>query len=654
MKKYFAAAGATALVLFAASAATGQEPRDTFQLDDLVVSVARLPLERAASTASVTVLHANELRLKGIRTVGDALRSIAGTAFSQSGSYGAFASLFMRGGESDYVQVLLDGIQVNSPGEHFDFGNLTLENIERIEVVRGPVSVLYGSDAMTGVVQLFSKKGNTRPHFDIAASSGLGNRRPTPNDRTFGSSALDGQLRGQVGRLSYSAGVSHFRSEGAYAFNNENRNTGVTTRIAFAPDAQTELAGTARLSRNEFHFPTDGAGNVVDTNQQNVADGITAGLEAGRRFGPRLEARAVFGFNRNDDTYSDRPDNAGDTLGFYAYRSDERFQKRSADMRLNYSFAARSVFTLGLDFDTQRERGSSLAESQFGPFPGTSAESRGNRATYAQLIGNAARIDYQAGVRVDDNDRFGTFVTYRGGMSARVLDGLRLRASAGTGFKQPRFFEQFATGFVKGNPALEPETSTSLEAGAEMSSQGARLATTVFRQRFRNLIQYVGMPAGPDDPNYRNLAGARADGVEVEVMRPIGSVRAQASYTLLRTEVTNDGTGDDPLFAAGQTLIRRPRHSGTIGLGYARDTWNAFGTLNYVGERADLDFNDFPANRVILEAYARFDLAGEVALGRAGLKGTAKIENVFNEGYEEARNFPARRRVAFVGMRYGR
>jgi vitamin B12 transporter len=312
-----------------------------------------------------------------------------------------------------------------------------------------------------------------------------------------------------------------------------------------------------------------------------------------------------------------------------------------------------TIVTVGGEYERQRERGSSLSESEFGPFPGASGERRSNRAAYAQFIGALARINVQAGARIEDNERFGTHATYRGGLSVRLTNALRMRTSAGTGFKEPRFYEQFATGFVRGNPDLEPETSRSIEAGADLTYHAARFSATWFAQRFRNLIQYIGMPSPQDAPNYFNLAAACANGLELEGEHTRGHFGVRATYTMLDTDVTDPGTGDDPLFAAGQMLIRRPSHSASLLLSYSKAGWMSSVTASYVGGRDDLDFNGFPASRVRLDAYTRVDLAAEAPLRTAGLRATLKVENVLDSSYEEASNFPARGRIVFVGVRYG-
>src|SRR5947207_1750608 len=168
--------------LAASVAAAAQEP-DTVVLNPVVVTATRVPTPADAVTAAVTTLSGRELQLRGIRTVAEALRAVPGAAVVETGSYGGQTSLFLRGGESDYVKVLVDGVPQNQPGGAFDFADLTTDNVDRIEIVRGPASVLYGSDAVTGVIQIFTRTGSGAPRVTAAARAG-----------TYGSAGRSGRI----------------------------------------------------------------------------------------------------------------------------------------------------------------------------------------------------------------------------------------------------------------------------------------------------------------------------------------------------------------------------------------------------------------------------------------------------------------------------
>jgi len=187
------------------SALRAQEVRDTASLPEIVVTATRYPIAPDSVASTVTVLRGDDLRAEGIRFVGDALRQVPGTHVVQGGPYGAATSLFVRGGESDYVKVLVDGVPVNQPGGFYDFASLTTDNIERIEVLRGPGSVLYGSDAIAGVIQIVTRQGD---HGVQVAASGEGG--------SFGTARWEASALGGGERLGWSASLSRLTSDGTY------------------------------------------------------------------------------------------------------------------------------------------------------------------------------------------------------------------------------------------------------------------------------------------------------------------------------------------------------------------------------------------------------------------------------------------------------
>src|SRR5205823_2522286 len=236
---------------------------------------------------------------------------------------------------------------------------LTTDNVERIEVVRGPASVVYGSDAMTGVVQIFTRDGRGAPHGSIGLVGG-----------TYGSDALDATLGGGSARAGYSLGMSRFSSNGLYPFNNAYRNQVVSGRLRLRPGQGSDVALSLRYGDALYHFPTDAIGDTVSNNQHQLDRGPSVGLDLAHAFSARVEGRVTADWHR------------------------------------------------------------------------------------------------------DNYQRFGRYATYRAGVSVRIGAGARAIASVGTGFKEPGFYENFATGFVRGNPDLTPEHSHNWEAGLEYAMPG--------------------------------------------------------------------------------------------------------------------------------------------------------------------------------------
>ncbi|HEY0670658.1 MAG TPA: TonB-dependent receptor [Longimicrobiales bacterium] len=634
------------LIVACAQNAFAQETQDTFRLEQVVVSATRLPHPITSVPAAVSVVTSDEFTRLGLRNVADVLRTVSGAALVQGGSYGALSSLFLRGGESDYVQVLLDGVQINSPGELFDYSALSLDNIERIEVVKGPVSVLYGSDAVAGVVQLFSKQGSGRTRAQVTVLGGAGGKVGAGAQGNFKSIDLRADINGGSTALHYSAGLTHFGTEGALAYNNEHQLTSGTARVAGRLGNAFHAAVSARATRNLFHYPTDGAGNLVDGNQFHEANAFAAGLDAGYRLQPNSELRAQLSWSRNQDHIDDAPDSPADTLGFFSFLSDEDFSRGSLDVRWNRNLSPNTVLTAGGELERQRRTGSSISESDFGDFESSGDNERNNRAAYAQLV-TTGRIGVQTGLRVDHSDAFGDFFTYRAGASLKLSRQLRARASIGTAFKEPRFFEQFSEGFgTTGNPALEPERSRAFELGADYNTQHWFFGATGFAQTFEDLIQYSFAP--PPAVNYFNVGEVRANGLELESAFSRGALALRGNWTLFHTRVEDAGDGSDPLYQEGERLVRRPRHTATLTANYGTD-YNVGVVVSYVGERDDIFYDDtFTARRVELPGYTKVDLNLRTpAFG--GLQGIVKFENLLAEDYEEIRGFPARGRVVFLG-----
>lgn len=658
---------ALASLVILAGAAGAQEPADTFRLKELVVTATRLPTPRSALPLATSVVTGEELRQRGVRTVADAIRTLPGVALVAPGSQGGVTSLFLRGGNSGYVKVLVDGVAVNSPGGTYDFSNLSTEDLERIEVVRGPGSVLYGSDAVTGVVQIFTRRGSGATRANAAFSGGRGERIAGPGAvaaGAYGLSDWSADASGGSRRAGWSLGAARFETAGLYPINNGYLGTTLAGRLDVRPDARTSAALTVRRSGGDFHYPTDDAGNPVDLNAATRTNTWAVGLDGARRLGP-LDAHLLLGSARTDRADLDAQDAASDTTGMFASEAHSLDTRRSADAHLDWHASGAAVLTVGASVERELETRHSSYSSQWGPGGDSADVARTTTGYYAQALAAPARaLSLTAGARLDDNTRFGRFSTWRAGAAWRLAAGTRLRAAAGTAFKEPTFFENFAAGYVRGNPSLEPERSSSRELGVEQTLVGGRatLQATWFDQRFRDLIQYTAQAPGPDQPNYFNLGAARAAGVELSLgVQPLAALRVDAAYTYLRTRVTQEGAGGDPSFQAGQPLLRRPAQSGSVTASWRVAAGAAAATLTYAGSREDLDFSDpnaWPAPRVGLPAYARLDLSGERTLvgGRAGrpsLAATLRVENALDAHYHDIANFPARGRIVFVGLRAG-
>jgi len=617
------------LLVVAPAALAAQQSRDTVVLDPVVVTATRIPTPASAVPAAVTVISGAELRAQGTRTVAEALRTVPAASVVTTNAYGSQTSLFLRGGDADYVKVLIDGVPQNAPGGAYDFGNLTTDNVDRIEVVRGPVSVLYGSDAVTGVVQVYTRDGRGAAHGSVGVGGG-----------TYGSRAVDATVAGGAERAGYAFSVSRFASDGVYPVDNQYRNAVLSGRVRLRPDDRTDAALSLRYGDALYHFPTDGGGNLVSNNQHQLDRGPSLGLDVGRVVSARVEGRFTAAWRRDNYQYAIGPNGPADTTTF-PYSSSDWVTREGLDARANVRLAQSDVLTVGTAFEREAMQGTTLA----------AARSRNGGAVYLQLATVRERAaNFTVGARLDDNERFGTYATYRAGLSLRFDERARAIVSVGTGFKEPSLYQNFATGFVRGNPALAPEHSFSWEAGLEYTIPRSRVTTraTYFDQRFRDLIQYSDTTIGPDSVNYVNVADASARGVELVVQAALGArLSLDATYTYLASRD----------FATNERLQRRPSNVGSLRLGYAiAARGSASLAAVFTGDRDDYDYATYPASRVTLPPHTRVDLAGTYDLvrghgGAPGLALDARIENLLDARYQDVKNFPARGRTLLFGGR---
>ena len=630
-------------------------------LEGLVVTAHRRPAPEWTVASHTTVIEGEALERAGIEYVADALRQLPGLAVVRSGSFGATTSVFVRGGESDYVQVLVDGVPANEPGGRFDFGSISTDNVERIEVVRGPASALYGSDAVSGVIHILTRRGAGRPAARLSIQAG-----------SFGTRQWQGAVSGGSGFLSYAFSLGRNDTDGVLEFNNGHRLTTASGRVHVQPDPRTDAAFSVRYEDRRFHYPTDGSGALVDRNAFTFGDALAAAFDAGRRWTDRFETRLAVSVHESDGGTDDGPDGPADTLGFFGFQSLGDVRRTIADARATWRFGGESALAAGAELERQSIRDFSQSLSQFGSSPSRSENERSNRAAYAQVVAvlglggrsgvsaaGAGELALEAGARLEDNERFGTAATWRGGTAWRLPSlGTRLRVSAGTAIKEPTFFESFASGFARGNPELEPERSTGFEAGVDQELGGGlvRLSLTGYSQGYRNLIQYTFSPPVEGGPNYYNVARARSRGVEAEATADAGPLRLAVSYAWVETEVEDAGFDEGPgaSFVEGQPLLRRPQHTVTAGAVVPfgdRFTLDVAGRR--VGSREDRDFGTWPATPLTLVPYAVVDATVNARLfggdGRPALDLIVRAENLMGAEYQEVHGFPAPGRGVYVG-----
>jgi vitamin B12 transporter len=624
-----------------ATAARGEETKPPAELymDTMVVSPTLSEQPISTTAPAVTVVTAQDLERKQVTTVADALREVPGVAVSESGSRGSVLNVFIRGADTDQTLVLIDGVRVNSTTlGAFDFAGLTPENIDRIEVVRGWGGTLYGSEAIGGVIQIFTRKGSGPPRGSIAVSGGNGG-----TDREVA------EVSGESGIFAFSGAASHIHSDGFKPHNDDYSNTAVSGRL----DANVVENGTARvifrLGDSEFgNFFASNFLGAADPNarQKDQADFTRA--EWSHSPMSSLRYRIGFGYAREHEEF----DNPADTANTTATFSDILSQTYTGDAQATLSsFEGVAESTVGMEYEVQSGRSRSLTrDPTFGDSRSDFDHDVRNVAGYTlhQLFFDDRRLVLTGGVRVDDNQRFGRAVSPSGGVSYVFSPSkTRLRFTYAKGFRAPSLNQLFFPGF--GNPDLDAERSWQIDAGVDQPLAGDVVVVSAdyFHRRVRNLI--AGVPQSNGLLLAENVGSSTVDGAEAMVVAQLtAGLRAGGQYTYLDIDAESAGR------------VRRPRHSGSIFVTAEHDElWRngdrvtADVRLLLVGDRLDFDPVTFSPRPN--QAYQRVDLALayawplDVFLVKR-LKVFARVENLFDRHYQEVLGFSARPLNFLAGM----
>ena len=461
------------VVLVGSPLAAQEQARDTARVAPVVVSATRVPISQSALPVAVTIITADDLRARGITTVADALADVSSASIVQSGSAGATTSLFLRGGESKYVKVLIDGVPANDPGGSYDFASLTTDNVERIEIVRGPASVIHGADAVTGVVHVITRRGSGPARTEIHLRSGVANReRQAPGAAQSGSMrTLDASagLSGALTSGSYSVSVARHQSTGLYELNNHYQNNVLSGRFQFAPNEGTELRLSLRYNDYQFNYPTNGGGDVRDRNVYRTEDRTIIGVEPSGDY-----PVAAYGVTLSSSV-NDGGTTTPSTFRSNSFVSHDKTRRRGAELRSPCS-AREHRGRVGAQMETAGQP--RAVPVVFGlRFPST--RSRGPRAQRRRIRGGRRVADEPvtatAGARVDRHQQFGTFGTGRGPASRGERFPRHACARPPHRVPEPTFFETTRRDSWSGIPTSSPSAPRpGTPESNRISSPGAR------------------------------------------------------------------------------------------------------------------------------------------------------------------------------------
>lgn len=566
----------------------------------IVVSASSVPTSVTDVGSSVSVIDREEIELKGEQNVLELLRSVPGLSVVRSGGLGKVSSVFIRGAEADHTLVLIDGVRANDINVGgFDFADLNTANIERIEVVRGPQSVLYGSDAIGGVINIITREAEDGPHGEVSAAGG------THSTQQYRARAAWGG-----GSFSTSNALSYLDSEGVSAAsesagNSEDdgyENFTASSRIGgkLGEDGQADLTARFISAESEIDGFEFGVGPVDDLNYTQKRRAFAGGFSAAKPVTDWLLPRLEIGVydedlkGRDPDTEFNNFDVSQTTTSATAAADVSAFEQDTVS--LGYTYERREGENTG-NFDEQRDVHAIFLQNQL------------HWPAWALLT---------AGVRYEDDSDFGDETTLRATASLRPPETpFRVHSSIGTGYKAPSFNELYFPNF--GNPDLDAETSVGFDFGLEYSaSENLTIDAVYFHNKIDDLITF-------DSATFlaQNIEQATIQGLELTVDSEVSEqIRVVGQYTL--TDSENEQTGAQ--------LARRPKHSGSLDIFFSPDDkLRGSLTLIVIRDRVDSD-------GAKMDNYERVDASIKYSL-LENIVPFVQVENLFDEDYEEITGF---------------
>jgi vitamin B12 transporter len=602
------------------------------EITEVVVTATRLPTPVDEVSGTILVITSDDIERKQARTVADALRGIPGIDLVNQGGLGKSSSVLLRGGETRFTLVLVDGVEVNDPSNPertFDFAHMTTHDIERIEILFGPQSTLYGSDAIGGVIQIFTRKGAVEPTMEVSVEAG-----------TFKTRRTRAVLRRGAGGTSYSLSASRLESDGisvaAESDGNTEKdgyeNTTLSGHIGIGLETGGSLEFDVRFidAHNELdHFGGPGG------DDPNFTGDVEQLLISGRwTFFPAdiWETILAVSSSSHDRRDLNEPDPDRDFTMELSFKG----QSRKTEWVNNLYLGERYILTLG--FDKEKETGeSSFFSDESGPYSSTLDEESAtiNGFFLQEQYTSKSGMTITLGVRNDHHSRFGNEITWRAGLSVPASDTLRFRTVYGTGFRAPSIDQLFNPDY--GNLDLEAERSRGWDTGVEVYlGRDIRTSLSWYLTEYDNLIAWFDADGDPStwwDGSYENISRAQTEGVDLNLDAHMESVSLGITGSLLKTE-------DDQ----GEQLLRRPktRWSGRLDLRPSPNlTYNLHVTM--VGERRD--WGD-----VTLDSYTLVNLTGTYIISDA-VQMFGRIENLTDIKYEEADGYGTPGRSAYFGVK---
>jgi len=602
------------------------------------VVATRTPVPGEAAGSSVDILTSGELTTTNPTAAAEAVRFLPGAIVNNAGQRGGLTSLFVRGGDSRYNKVIVDGVTINEPGGTFDFGTLPLDQADRMEFVRGAQSTLYGSDAMTSVVQVWTRTGSTpTPELRFGADGG-----------NFSTATGYASLAGARNRFDYNTYASQFNTNGsginsAYSDALQGANVGAALndrtnlriRVRHS-NSHTGVAGEYNFNGATLQPPDPSDWSQLNSLLGSAELAVTAPSGWQHRLTAFDYSYRYYELNANGD-----PDRVFD----FPSNEVDHINRAGFEYQGDYSERTWAHSTFGYRLENENGFVGNLAYG---------AQTHGQRLNsdfYFQQQVTWGRLTAIAGARFVHNSAFGNTGVPRVALTYQVLrggeffSGTRLRFSYATGFKEPRLEETFngipANPYNIPNTALKPEHTRSFEAGLQQDLfQGKAVFTaTYFNNLFHDQINYVTVDPVNFIGEYVNVNQSLAHGAEIGLQARLQSrLLLNTAYTYTSTQILDNPAPIDSQYNVGQPLLRRPKHSATESLSYLGSRWGANLSTSFVGRRPDDDFLGFNIDHA--SGYVRVDLGGWYAVHHR-ITAYLNIANALDRRYNEVVGYPA-------------
>jgi len=602
----------------------------TDQPDTVVVTATRIPTPEEQVASSITVVTADDIAARQWQTLPDVLKQVPGLNLVQSGGPGGQTSVFMRGTNSNHTKVLVDGIDVSdpsNPGGAFDFGQFLTQDIQKVEILRGPQSGLYGSDAIGGVINIITKSGSGPAQFNAGVEAG-----------SFDTFNQTGGVSGSLDQFHYAANIEHFHSgetpvtpldllaPGEKRIDDYYDNLTASSKLGFDVTDNFDLGLVARYTdahlrltgENEDNFPADFPDSAQSENDtlQTYARATAHLLSFAGAFEQTLGA--AYSNIKSSDFSPDFP--RSDTFGERVKFDWQGIVKLATDEKLVLGAEhQRDEITAPISASTSIDSGYAELQSSFGD-----------------------RLFDTISLRYDDNDRFGGKVTYRFAPAYLITEsGTKLKASVGTGFKAPtlnQLFQSSPAFDFFANPNLRPESSVGWDLGFEQAliADRLRFGATYFHNNIKNLID-----DNADFTTEINVGRAVTQGVESFVAyQPIQALTFRLDYTY--TEAMDE--------IADQELLRRPKHKGSLSAAWqATSRWSLNASVLSVSSWVDGN-RDFSVPRLNAPPYTTVDMAAAYEVNR-NLSVYGRVTNLLDRHYENPVGFLQPSIGAFAGIK---